>query len=180
MIVWAGPNGALDPGETVEVKLGIQNTGDPGFCTTGALTGTLAATGGVTNPTPPAQNYGVICPDDLVFRNFVFTVDPALGCGSAVTASLHLMDGATDYGTFTFGFTTGTRPLSLSENFDGVTPPALPAGWVATNAQGPPPLWVTTNTNPDTPPNAAFIDDPFVVADKRLDSPAILVSTMRR
>ena len=62
-----------------------------------------------------------------------------------------------------------------SENFDNVTPPALPPGWLATNAQGQPPLWVTSNSGvpippADTLPNAAFIDDPTVVSDKRLDS----------
>ena len=63
-----------------------------------------------------------------------------------------------------------------SENFDGVTPPALPSDWVATNAQGPPPLWVTSNSGRT---NAAClftsqcssIDDPGEVSDKRLDSP---------
>jgi hypothetical protein len=66
-------------------------------------------------------------------------------------------------------------PLVLRENFDSVTPPVLPAGWLATNALGPPPLWVTSNSGVpippvDTPPNAAFVDDPGVVSDKRLDS----------
>ncbi len=66
-------------------------------------------------------------------------------------------------------------PVMWSENFDNVTPPALPPGWMATNAQGPPPLWVTSNSGvpvppADTLPNAAFIDDPAVVSDKRLDS----------
>ena len=61
------------------------------------------------------------------------------------------------------------------ENFDSVTAPALPIQWLATNALGPPPLWVTSNTGQpsppaDTPPNAAFIDDPDVISDKRLDS----------
>jgi hypothetical protein len=65
--------------------------------------------------------------------------------------------------------------VTLSENFDSVTPPALPTDWLATNALGPPPLWVTSNSGvpippADTPPNAAFIDDPAVVSDKRLDS----------
>ncbi len=55
-------------------------------------------------------------------------------------------------------------------------PPALPPGWLATNAQGPPPFWVTSNSGVPmppaySPPNAAFIDDPAVVSDKRLDSP---------
>src|SRR4029077_3543482 len=62
-----------------------------------------------------------------------------------------------------------------NETFDNVTPPALPPGWTATNAQGPPPLWVTSNAGvprppADTPHNSAFIDDPAVVSDKRLDS----------
>ena len=71
---------------------------------------------------------------------------------------------------------SGIVDTLLDENFDGVTPPALPPGWLATNAQGPPPLWVTSNSGVPmppaySPPNAAFIDDPAVVSDKRLDSP---------
>ena len=71
---------------------------------------------------------------------------------------------------------------TFSEDFDGVTPPALPAGWTATNVQGPAPLWTTSNTGMptppfDTPPNAAFVDNPQVVSDKRLDSPSIPIAT---
>jgi hypothetical protein len=63
----------------------------------------------------------------------------------------------------------------LKENFDDVMPPALPADWIATNAVGPPPLWVTSNSGvpvppADTSPNAAFVDDPALVSDKRVDS----------
>lgn len=57
----------------------------------------------------------------------------------------------------------------LAQNFDNVAPPILPPDWLATNALGPPPLWVTSNSGA-TPPNAAFVDDPGVVSDKRLDS----------
>jgi serine protease AprX len=65
--------------------------------------------------------------------------------------------------------------VQLPQSFDNVTPPALPPGWTATNAQGPPPLWVTSNSGvpmppADTPPNAAYIDNPAVVSDKRLQS----------
>jgi serine protease AprX len=66
-----------------------------------------------------------------------------------------------------------------TENFDGVTPPALPPGWTASNAQGPPPLWETSNSGVPippaySPPNAAYIDDPAVVSDKRLDLPNLI------
>ena len=62
-----------------------------------------------------------------------------------------------------------------TENFDAVTPPSLPVDWMATNAQGPPPLWVTSNSGVPMPPaytlpNAASVDDPAVVSDKRLVS----------
>jgi hypothetical protein len=64
------------------------------------------------------------------------------------------------------------HPVSLlTEFFDGVTPPALPAGWSSTT-------WVTSNSGApmppaDTPPNAAFVDDPATISDKQLLSPNI-------
>ena len=63
----------------------------------------------------------------------------------------------------------------LTQSFDNVAPPTLPLDWLATNVLGPPPLWVTSDSGlpmppADTPPNAAFVDDPSVVSDKRLDS----------
>lgn len=63
----------------------------------------------------------------------------------------------------------------VSESFDGVTPPTLPSGWLATNALGQPPFWVTSDSGVPIPPshvgpNAAFIDDPAIVSDKRIDS----------
>ena len=65
----------------------------------------------------------------------------------------------------------------FTENFDGVTAPALPPGWVATNDQGPDPVWATDAGKWDTAPNSAHVDDPDVVGDKRLDSPPIHIYT---
>ena len=61
--------------------------------------------------------------------------------------------------------------LLLLEFFDGVTPPALPAGWSSTT-------WVTSNSGVPTPPadtlpNAVFVDDPATISDKQLVSPNI-------
>ena len=65
-------------------------------------------------------------------------------------------------------------PRTRGDNFDSLIPPELPIGWVATNALGPPPLWVSSDSGvpvppADTAPNALYIDDPGVVSDKRLD-----------
>lgn len=78
--------------------------------------------------------------------------------------------------TATPGITPCADALSFLEHFDGVTAPALPSGWSATNAAGPPPLWVTSTTTPNSPPNDAFIDDPTTVSDKRLDTPDLPIN----
>lgn len=70
-----------------------------------------------------------------------------------------------------------TTPCGFSENFDGVIAPALPAGWLATNAQGQPPFWVTSNVSPDTVPNDAFVDDPATISDKLLDAPSVAITS---
>ena len=54
---------------------------------------------------------------------------------------------------------------------------ALPAGWLATNAQGSVPFWVTSNVTPDTVPNDAFVDDPATISDKTLDTPPIAITS---
>src|SRR5437016_2069147 len=65
--------------------------------------------------------------------------------------------------------------LALNENFDGVTPPALPAGWTADQGinSGGFPLWQTSNTGDPTPvadslPNSAFSTDPNNILENRL------------
>lgn len=63
-------------------------------------------------------------------------------------------------------------PPRDTENFDEVTPPALPAGWVASqgvNVTGAP-LWVTSNVTPHTAPNDAFSTAPDNILDNRLDT----------
>jgi hypothetical protein len=72
----------------------------------------------------------------------------------------------------------------LFENFDNVTPPTLPPGWTATNAIDPDGiLWQTSNSgNPippaDSPPNAAWVNDPDTISDKYLDSPPITIDVL--
>ena len=63
-------------------------------------------------------------------------------------------------------------PGGFSENFDGVTAPALPSGWT-TSATGAETTWVTRTTTNDTAPNAVYVPDPAKVGDSYLVSPAI-------
>ena len=68
---------------------------------------------------------------------------------------------------------TGT----CTENFDGVTPPALPPGWTATIVLGPPPAWATSAASPDAGPNDAFITDTAVPSDKVLDRSGVVINS---
>jgi len=68
-------------------------------------------------------------------------------------------------------------PVQCTENFDGVTPPALPAGWTATIVAGPPPNWATSTGTPDSPPNDAFLTDTAVISDKVLDRSGVVINS---
>jgi Kelch motif protein/dockerin type I repeat protein len=175
-IISAGPNGALDPGETVTISVGLKHIGSSSTCTTAGLSATLLAGGGVINP-PPAQNYGVLCGGDQpIFRNFTFTVDPNLPCGRSVTPSLLVTDGDTSY-VFTDTFPTdGNLVVIFAENFDGVTAPALPAGWVTSSYSGNG-LWTTSSIDSDTAPNNASVDYSSIRDHKFLETAAIPITS---
>lgn len=164
-------NNAADPEETVTVNLSLANNG--GNATTN-LVATLQPTGGVAGPSAP-QSYGVLAGSGgTATRPFTFTAQGT--CGSTITLTLALQDGATNLGTVTFTITLGaiTATTTFSENFDGVTPPALPAGWV-TAATGIEVNWVTSATNPSSAPNDAFAPDVNNVGNTTLDTPTINV-----
>ena len=68
-------------------------------------------------------------------------------------------------------------PTGCTENFDLVTAPALPTGWVATLVTGDPPSWETSTTSPDSAPNDAFVIDQDGISDKTLDSRTIMIGS---
>jgi len=77
----------------------------------------------------------------------------------------------------------GTLVGIFVEYFGRSHPPTLPVGWTATNAIDPDMiLWVTSNSGTPDPgcrfaADAAFVNEPTVVSDKRLDSPSIAISS---
>jgi len=167
-------NGVPDPGETVTVSFCVQNTGSGD---TTDLVGTLEASGGVTGPSAPADFGVVSAGGPAVCRSVSFTVDPTIACGGSLVATLDLQDGASSLGSSVTTFQAGVPKAAFAEGFDAVAPPALPAGWVASNPVGPGPLWVTTTSVPDGGPNAAFVPDPTVPVDRILQAPPMAISS---
>jgi hypothetical protein len=82
---------------------------------------------------------------------------------------VQLQDGAANLGTLAFNFVLG-QATPLTQNFDGVTVPALPAGWT-TAASGGETAWLTTSAASDTAPYAAFAPDASSVGESILTSP---------
>ncbi len=161
-------NGVVDPGEVVTVNLSLQNTGT---APTTNLVATLLATNGVIAPSA-AQTYGVLGTGGAaVARAFTFM---ATGyCGGNILPTLKLQDGASSLGSAAFSMTMGIPISSFSQNFDGVTAPALPAGW----SSSPSGIWVTTTAQRDSLPNSVFAPNAATVTDYQLLSPQIPITT---
>jgi N-acetylneuraminic acid mutarotase len=109
------------------------------------------------------------------------TLPHALAAEVAVTGRIIIIGGtdgsATDSSNLeSLDISCSDCPAAFSESFDAITPPALPNGWTATNAQGPDPLWTTSSTNPDNS-NNAYSTAPDSVSDKRLDTPGIAIGS---
>ena len=166
------PNMQPDPGETLTVSLPLSNTGD---AATTNLVVTLQATGGVTSAV--SQNYGVLTAGGAaVTRNFTFTVNSGLTCGSNVTLTFVPVDGATTFPNISQTYSTGTAGTSLAQNFDGVTAPALPSGWASAQTSGTGISWRTSTTTPSSAPNAAYANETTTVNAAALVSPAVAIN----
>ncbi len=163
------PNGRMDAGETLTVSLCVTNVA---VTTSGTVNGRLLATGGVQSPSGP-QSYGMVVPGGNVCRNFTFVV--AASCGATLTATLQAQETGGLTRPLRYTFPVGSETPILSEGFDGVVAPALPAGWSTSTLSGTPNLWATNTTTPHTAPNRAFTGDPATVSDNVLVSPAIMV-----
>ena len=114
-------NSTPDPGETVTATFPLINTGDGD---TANLVATLQNSGGVT-PVTTSANYGVVVAGgSAVSRPFTFVASGT--CGSNITATLQLQDGAVNLGTVTYTFRLGTTSTS-SQTFSNATAIVIPA-----------------------------------------------------
>lgn len=162
-------NGVADPGETVALTIPLTNS-------TGivANTTTLQIVGG------NSANYGTINSGTTASQTINFTVPAGTPCGSVVTITLNVNSslGAT---SFTRTLSVGMPVATFVQNFDAVTAPSVPAGWVVTSAGAETQPWISTISGPDTVPHSMFAADidpvaPNVGGSTNLTSPAVAVT----
>ena len=158
-------NGFPEPGENVLLSVAVINA-------TGATVNAVMANvnGG------PNVSYGNIANGTTVVMNIPYTIPAGAACGSSHTVTINVSSAIGPQSPQMRSFTLGVPVGGFSQNFDGVVAPALPAGWVTNNTgAGPPELWVTSTTGPDTAPNSAFTNDPATVGESSLETPPIAI-----
>ncbi len=164
-------NGAIDPGETVTISIALQNQGN--LATTN-LIATLLANNGVLSPSG-SQIYGALAGFGAI-TNQSFTITASGACGSNIVAVLQLQDGTNNLGTVSVNLPLG-KSTGLTQNFDAVTAPALPANWTSVNVSGTANPWSTIPAAYDTAPNAAFVSDSASSGQNALVSQAITINS---
>ena len=102
---------------------------------------------------------------------------PTPTASATATATAAPTATATATATATSTPTASPTAIACTQNFDDVAAPALPPGWVATNAAGPAPSWATSSVASDSAPNNAVVKNPPEISDKRLDTPGIAITS---
>ncbi len=169
-----GPaNGRIDPGEIVTLDFGLRNIGTLG---TTNLSATLLATGGVT-PVTVTQEYGAL-PADGSTTFQPFTLMPVGACGGSVVAQLLLQEGEAELGIIEYQLDLGKliTVTNFVENFDSVSAPDLPSGWLASRTgEGIAPVRVSTLA--ESAPNSSYLAESDITGTSELTSPWMPVSS---
>ncbi len=139
-------NGAFEPGETVTLNIPLTNS--TGNIATGV---TLQVLGG------SAADYGTIAHNQTVTRPATFRIPDSTVCGSSLTITFNAVSslGAV---SFTGSIAIGAPKVTYSQNFDDLTPPAIPAEWTVTSSYAPM-TFVSTAASADTAPISMFARD---------------------
>jgi hypothetical protein len=158
-------NGFADPGETIALTVPLANP----FCSTPASTTMATVSGGGTG------NYGTIAAGAAVSQIISYTVPAGTPCGTLLNIPVNI---SSSLGPVTRSFTllVGQPAFSLSQTFDSVTVPALPAGWTTAHT-GALADWVTSATNPSSSPNDVFSNEAPSAATSELVTPDIPINS---
>lgn len=166
----------VNPGDLVTISIALQGVST---VNTVDLTATMLPSAQV-QPMSGTQDYGVVTGQGPpVSRAFEFIANNAVGgpgpaggaCGGTVQVVLQLQDQGTDLGQVTVPFSLGKPSHLLAEDFEEVTPPALPGNW-DTAVSGADAPWTSTTNNPPNVVPANAPDDGGGDDDNVPDQPA--------
>ena len=157
-------NGIPEPGEDLLLSVPVQNVHTSGVAAT-ASNGNFVA------------DYGTIPGGATVTRTINYRVPANATCGSLLIIPI-TVNGPTASTVTNFTLRVGQAIATFAENFDGVTPPALPIGWTTATTGAANTVWTTVTTPIVDAVNGAFAPDVIVVTDSSLDSVAIPIANV--
>jgi hypothetical protein len=164
-------NGSVEPGETVTMDIRLKNTG---MKATQNLIASLRSSGGVINQSLP-QNYGILLPNaEGVARPFTFTISSDLTCGSEITLTFDLQDGADNLGTISINLNTGSKRIVLQEDFDRSG--NLPTGWT-TSTSGAQSNWIVSDNRQVSPRNSVYSACSTQPGINQLETPSFQINS---
>ncbi len=166
-------NALIEPNECNELNFSVANVGNLAATAVGATLSSstsgvsITRAGASFNDVPIGQSRTTTVP-------FQFSTTNSLACGTAANFNVTVnYTGGSSPQAFPLSFLIGTPSVVFTQNFDGVTVPALPAGWTSVQSGAPPAAWATTNASPSSAPNAVFTNGVATVASNDLVSPSI-------
>lgn len=155
------------------VSITVQAAPNATIAYTGSPYCTVSGTANVTRTGTPGGTYSA-SPAGLSLNTTTGAVTLITSTPGTYTVTYTILSsGPCPTYTTSTSITVTNCAVPCIENFDGVTPPAVPVGWVATTAAGSCAAslpWRTTNAASSTAPNAAFTNDPNCVSDEWLDT----------
>ncbi len=144
-------DGYPEPGENVTISVPLTNS-----------TGTTATSIGLQLVGGGSANYGTLGGAASSTQPVTFTIPAGTPCGSTINLTFNVTSSLGPV-SFTRSIFVGKPATTVgSENFDGVTAPALPALWTATTTLGGI-NFVSSTLSADSAPNAMYAVNPTTV-----------------
>lgn len=168
-------NGVIEPNECNALNLQLTNNGDAAAT---AISGSLTTSSpGVTiaqgTSTYPALAAGANANNSVSYQ---ISTAPSVTCGALISLNHTVtFTGGPSPAVIPFQLRVGVPAVALDQNFDAVSPPALPTGWTTSVLTGTVGVWTTSNAAgvADTAPNAAVTNGIGAVASNALVSAPI-------
>jgi len=159
----SGGNGFIDPGDTVKLKIALRNyvTNPLSAHKVDDVKAVLSTSTPGVSVLKARREYEKIRPGETEVntKDFVLAILPTFAPGTPIELVLTVGGGEHGHTTLLQTLLTGTPSTTtlLRENFDGVVPGTVPAGWTGSHAGGTNTVpWTTSNTFCNTGSNAAF------------------------
>lgn len=166
-------NQAPEPGEDVTIRLSLVNRGE---LESPNVNVQLLASEQI-QPTSGPQNFGKMpINGSPIAREFSFTVNPNVTCGSLIELRFNVESEPTRPTVLKVPLRAGVENVTFAESFDRTQVAGLPPRWTRSNSI-PELFWTISTSRKTTQPKAIYSNAPIRPGTNELVTPSIRIST---